>query len=260
MILHFFARSLVPGLRGSLRYFDCLQVKVRQENRILNKAVYVALGVDIEGKKDILGLWISENEGAKFWLNNMTEIKNRGTKDILIVCTDNLKGISDAISAVYPKTQHQLCIVHQIRNSLRFVSYKDRKKIAKDLKPIYTAINEEQAFAALEDFKSKWSKSYPHISKSWHNNWDNLIVFLEYPEAIRRIIYTTNAIESLNSQLRKVTKNKKAFPNDNAVFKMLYLNIEYIMAKWANMPVKNWPEAAAHFVVKFEDRFYGKEL
>ena len=175
-------------------FFDCLIVKVRQDKRIINKSVYIALGIDLSGHKDILGLWISDNEGAKFWLNNLTEMKNRGLLDILIACTDNLTGMSDAISAVYPKCEHQLCIVHQIRNSLKFVSYKDRKKLAADLKPIYQAITEEEAQEALESFEAKWGKNYPQIAKSWYNNWDNLMIFLQYPEAIRKIIYTTNAI------------------------------------------------------------------
>ena len=199
-------------------YFDCIVVKVRQDKRIINKSVYVALGIELTGRKDILGLWISENEGSKFWLNNLTEMKNRGMKDILIACTDNLTGMSDAISAVYPKTEHQLCIVHQIRNSLAYVSYKHRKELAGDLKPIYTAITEDDAHIALEAFETKWNKQYPHIAKSWYGNWDNLVIFLQYPEEIRRIIYTTNAIESLNSQLRKVTKNKRVFPSDDSVF------------------------------------------
>ena len=234
-------------------FFDCLVVKVRQDKRIINKAVYVALGIDLTGKKDVLGLWISENEGAKFWLGNLTEMKNRGMQDMLIACTDNLTGMSQAIEAVYPKTEHQLCVVHQIRNSLKYVSYKDRKKLAQDLKPIYTASAEDEAHLALESFDSKWSKQYPQIAKSWYANWGNLMIFLQYPEAIRKVIYTTNAVESVNSQLRKVTKNKRVFPNDESVFKTLYLTIEYITRKW-NMPIQNWGEAMAHFLIKFDDR------
>jgi transposase-like protein len=234
-------------------FFDCLVVKVRHDKRIINKAVYVALGIDLEGKKDILGLWISENEGAKFWLGNLTELKNRGMSDMLIACTDNLTGMSEAISAVYPKCEHQLCIVHQIRNSLKYVSYKDRKELAGDLKPIYQAATEEGSLLALESFENKWSKRYPQIAKSWYENWANLVIFLQYPEAIRKIIYTTNAIESVNSQLRKVTNNKRVFPNDDAVFKSLFLTIDYITAKWT-MPIQNWNEAMAHFLIKFEHR------
>jgi len=234
-------------------FFDCLVVKVRQDKRIINKAVYVALGIDLEGKKDVLGLWISENEGAKFWLGNLTEMKNRGMQDMLIACTDNLTGMSDAIGAVYPRTEHQLCIVHQIRNSLKYVSYKDRKQVAANLKPIYTASTEDEAHLALESFDSKWSKQYPQIAKSWYSNWNNLIVFLQYPDAIRKVIYTTNAVESVNSQLRKVTNNKRVFPNDEAVFKMLYLTINYITRKWT-MPIRDWNVAMAHFMIKFEGR------
>lgn len=234
-------------------FFDCLVVKVRHEKRIINKAVYVALGIDLSGRKDILGLWISENEGAKFWLGNLTEMKNRGMTDMLIACTDNLTGMSEAISAVYPKCEHQLCIVHQIRNSLKFVSYKDRKELVADLKPIYQAATEDEAQEALDAFDTKWSKQYPQIAKSWYNNWENLIIFLQYPKAIRRIIYTTNTIESLNSQLRKVTKNKRVFPSDESVFKTLYLTINYITAKWT-MPIRDWNEAMAHFLIKFDDR------
>lgn len=234
-------------------YFDALVVKVRQDKRIINKSVYVALGIDLNGKKDILGLWISENEGAKFWLNNFTEMKNRGLQDILIACSDNLTGMSEAISAVYPKTEHQLCIVHQIRNSLKYVSYKDRKELAADLKLVYSSITEDEALNALGEFDLKWGKQYPHIAKSWQNNWNNLVVFLQYPEVIRRIIYTTNSIESLNSQLRKVTNNKRVFPSDDAVFKSLYLTIDYITRKW-NMPIQNWGESMAHFLIKFEGR------
>ena len=234
-------------------YFDALVVKVRQDKRIINKAVYVALGIDLTGRKDILGLWISENEGAKFWLNNFTEMKNRGLKDILIACSDNLTGMSEAISAVYPETEHQLCIVHQIRNSLAYVSYKDRKKVAADLKLVYGSVTEDEALSALSDFDLKWGKQYPHIAKSWQNNWENLVVFLQYPEVIRRIIYTTNAIEGLNSQLRKVTNNKRVFPSDDSVFKTLYLTIDYITRKWS-MPIQNWGEAMAHFLIKFEGR------
>jgi transposase-like protein len=234
-------------------YFDALVVKVRQDKRIINKAVYVALGIDLTGRKDILGLWISENEGAKFWLNNFTEMKNRGLKDILIACSDNLTGMSEAISAVYPETEHQLCIVHQIRSSLAYVSYKDRKKVAADLKLVYGSVTEDEALGALSDFDLKWGKQYPHIAKSWQNNWENLVVFLQYPEVIRRIIYTTNAIEGLNSQLRKVTNNKRVFPSDESVFKTLYLTIDYITRKWS-MPIQNWGEAMAHFLIKFEGR------
>ena len=203
--------------------------------------------------KDVLGLWVSENEGAKFWLNVFTELKTRGVGDILITCTDNLTGMHEAISAVYPKSIHQLCIVHQLRNSFQYVSYKDRKEVANDLKPIYKSVNEQDAEMALDQFDKKWSIKYPQIAKSWYSNWENLIAFLDFPEPIRRIIYTTNPIESLNSQLRKTTKNKKLFPNDDAVFKILFLTIENITRKWT-MPITNWNEAMSHFLIKFDGR------
>jgi putative transposase len=234
-------------------YFDCIVVKVRQDKRIINKAIYIALGLECSGVKDILGLWISENEGAKFWLNNLVELKNRGLQDILIACTDNLPGMSEAIKTVFPKTEHQLCIVHQIRTSLKYVSYKDRKNLVKDLKPIYTAINEQEASLALESFGEKWAKKYPYISKTWKQNWVNLILFLEYPAEIRKVIYTTNPIESVNSQLRKVIKNKRVFPNDNSVWKIFYLAIEYMKKKWTMAP-HNWSNAMSHFMIKFEGR------
>lgn len=234
-------------------FFDCLVVRVRQDKRIINKSVYVALGIDKSGRKDVLGLWISENEGAKFWLGNLTELKNRGMHDMLIACTDNLTGMSEAIAAVYPKTEHQLCVVHQIRNSLKYVSYKDRKDLSAALKRIYIAPTEDEALMALESFASKWDKKYPQVAKSWYAHWTNLMVFLQYPGAIRKVIYTTNAIESVNSQFRKVTKNKRVFPNDLAVFKTLYLTINYMTKKWT-MPIQNWNEAMAHFLIKFEGR------
>jgi transposase-like protein len=233
--------------------FDCLVVKVRQDKRIINKAFYIALGIDSSGMKDVLGFWISENEGAKFWLGVFTELKNRGLQDILIACTDNLTGMKDAIIATFPKTEHQLCIVHQIRTSLKYVSYKDRRQLAQDLKPIYTSSTEDEAMLALEEFSKKWDGKYPQISKSWYSNWSNLVIFLGYPEQIRRIIYTTNSIESLNSQLRKVTKNKRIFPSDESVFKALYLTIRNITRKWT-IPIQNWNETMAHFLIKFEDR------
>jgi putative transposase len=234
-------------------FFDCIVVKVRQDKRIINKAVYIALGIDTSGLKDVLGLWISENEGAKFWLGNLTELKNRGMQDMLIACTDNLKGMSDAITAVFPKCEHQLCVVHQIRNSLAYVSYKDRKELAADLKPIYTAATEDEALLALQSFESKWGQKYPQIAKSWLNHWANLVGFLQYPQTIRKMIYTTNAIESVNSGLRKITNNKRIFPNDESVFKSFYLTLNYMTSKWT-MPIQNWGEALSHFMIKFEGR------
>lgn len=234
-------------------FFDCIVVKVRQDKRMINKAVYIALGIDRSGLKDVLGLWISENKGAKFWLGNLTELKNRGLQDRLIACTDNLSGMSEAITAVFPKCEHQLCIVHQIRNSLAYVSYKDRKELAVDLKPIYTAATEDDALLALQSFESKWGQKYPQIAKSWLNHWANLVGFLQYPKTIRKMIYTTNAIESVNSGLRKITNNKRIFPNDESVFKSFYLTLNYMTAKWT-MPIQNWGEALSHFMIKFEGR------
>jgi transposase-like protein len=234
-------------------YFDALVVKIRQDKKILNKAVNIALGINKDGNKEVLGLWISDNEGAKFWLSVFTELKNRGLRDILIACTDNLQGMTEAMQTAYPKTSHQLCIVHQIRNSLNLVSYKDRKSVAGDLKPIYTAVTEEEAMSNLESFSKKWNKQYPSISKSWHENWLNLTIFLHYPEEIRRVIYTTNPIESLNNNLRKVTRNKRVFPTDDAVLKNFFLVIHGLSKKWT-MPIKNWHEAMSHFMIVFEER------
>jgi transposase-like protein len=234
-------------------FFDCLFVKIKHDRQIINKAVYVALAIDKEGKKDILGIWINETEGAKFWLSVLNELKNRGVSDILIACTDNLSGMGDAINTVFPKTDHQLCIVHQIRNSLKFVSYKERKEVAEDLKSIYNAVNEDSALSALDSFSKKWDKKYPHISKSWYNNWENLVIFLAYPEKIRKIIYTTNSIESVNSCFRKVSKNKRSFPNDESVLKLFYLSVDKMTKKWRH-PIPNWGEAIGQFMIKFEGR------
>mgnify|MGYP001060501947 FL=1 len=234
-------------------FFDCIVVKVKEDKRIINKAVYVALGISLTGHKDVLGLWISQNEGAKYWLGVFTELRNRGLQDIFIACTDNLKGMSDAIEAVYPQTKHQLCIVHQIRNSLKYVPYKDKKEVAAELKKIYDAETIDIAETELQNFAAKYDSRYPLISKSWLNNWDNLTVFLQYPPKIRKVIYTTNAIESLNSQFRKVIKNKKLFPKDDSVFKSLFLAIDYITKKWS-MPVRYWNDAMPYFAIEFEDR------
>ncbi|EET21256.1 LOW QUALITY PROTEIN: transposase, partial [Francisella philomiragia subsp. philomiragia ATCC 25015] len=234
-------------------FFDYIVIKVREDKRIINKAVYVALGISLTGHKDVLGLWISQNEGSKYWLGVFTELKNRGLQDIFIACTDNLKGMFDAIQAVYPQTKHQLCIVHQIRNSLKYVPYKDKKEVAKELKNIYDAEAIDIAEAELENFANKYDAKYPLISKSWLNNWDNLTVFLQYPPKIRKVIYTTNVIESLNIQFSKVIKNKKIFPKDDSVFKSLYLTIDYLTKKWS-MPVRYWNEAMPYFAIEFEDR------
>ena len=234
-------------------YFDALRIKSREEGRILNKAVYLAIGVGMDGHKDVLGIWIEKNEGAKFWLSVFTELKNRGLQDVLIACVDGLKGLPEAIEAVYPDTEVQLCIVHMVRNSLRFVSYKHRKEIATDLKTIYRATTIEQAETALTAFAERWDPQYPMISKSWRNNWERLTPFFAYPEDIRKVIYTTNAIESVNSSLRKFTKNRNSFPNDESVIKLLYLVLQNIMKKWT-MPIRDWSLAIHQFAIRFGDR------
>lgn len=238
----------------SILYLDCIVVKVRHDNQIINKAVYLALGVNMEGKKELLGMWISKNEGAKFWLMILTELKNRGVQDILIACVDGLTGFPEAINTVYPKTQVQLCIVHMLRNSLKFVSYKDRKEVVKDLKLIYTATTEESGLLALEKFGEKWNNKYGYIYQSWMAKWDTITPFFSYPPEIKKAIYTTNAIESMNMTLRKVIKNKRVFPNDDSVFKLLYLAINNISKKWT-MPIRNWSAAINHFNITFNGRF-----
>jgi transposase-like protein len=234
-------------------YLDCLVVKVREDKRIINKAVYLALGVNLEGQKELLGMWMSQNEGSKFWLSVLTELKNRGLEEILIVCVDGLTGFPEAIESVYSKAKVQLCIVHMVRNSLKYVSWKDRKALVEDLKLIYRSKTLEEAELALSAFSNKWDKKYPIISQSWLRNWDRLTPFFAYPADVRRAIYTTNAIESLNMTLRKVIKNKRVFPNDEAVFKLLYLAINNISKKWT-MPIHNWKEAMNWFMIEFSDR------
>ena len=234
-------------------YLDCIVVKTREDKRIINKAVYLALGVNMEGQKELLGMWISQNEGAKFWLSVLTELKNRGLEDIFIASVDGLTGFVDAIASVYPETKVQLCIVHMVRNSLKYVSYKDRKALVEDLKDIYKAKTLEEAELALSEFSNKWDGKYPSISQSWLKNWENLTPFFAYPADVRRAIYTTNAIESMNMTLRKVIKNKRVFPNDEAVFKLLYLAINNVSKKWT-MPIQNWKDAMNWFIIEFGDR------
>jgi transposase-like protein len=234
-------------------YLDCLVVKVRQDKHVINKAVYLALGVNVEGHKELLGMWISENEGAKFWLNVLTELQNRGVKDILIACVDGLKGFPDAINTVYPDTQIQLCIVHMVRNSLKFVPWKDYKAITADLKRIYQSITEDEALMSLEQFEQRWDSKYPNISRSWRNNWQNVSTLFNYPEDIRKAIYTTNAIESLNSVIRKAIKKRKLFPHDDSAKKVIYLAIDQASKKWT-MPIRNWKTALNRFMIEFEDR------
>jgi transposase-like protein len=237
-------------------YLDALYVNIRVSGRVSKRAVYVVLGVNCEGNKELLGLWIgeAEAEGAKFWLKVLTDLKNRGLKDILIACCDGLVGFPQAIEALYPQTQVQLCIVHLIRNCLRYVPWKDAKAVAADLKPIYQAATLEAAEAALDAFAAKWDALYPAISQIWIRHWDNIIPIFDYPMDIRKVIYTTNAIESLNRSLRKVIKTKAVFPDEESVFKLMYLAMNNIAKRW-NRPIKNWKAALSHFAILFPGRF-----
>ena len=234
-------------------FMDALRVKIRDNGHVINKAVYMALGVNLDGNKEVLGLWVAKEEGAKFWLKVVTELKNRGVKDMFIACVDGLKGFPEAIESVYPETQVQLCIVHMVRNSLRFVPWKDKKAVVADLKTIYTATNAEVAKENLNAFRSKWNEKYPTIADSWERNWEGLIPFLSYPDYIRKAIYTTNAIESLNRSLRKVSKNRGSFPNDESALKLLYLALRNISKKWT-MPIRLWKQALNQFVILFPGR------
>ncbi len=234
-------------------YLDCIHVKVRDSGAVRVKAVYLALGINLAGEKELLGLWIAQTEGAKFWLQVVTELKNRGVADIFIACVDGLKGFPEAIEAVYPKTAVQLCIVHLVRYSLNYVSWKLRKDVAADLRAIYTAATVEEAGRQLDAFEEKWGEAYPSIGQSWRRNWPRVIPFFDYPPEIRKVIYTTNAIESVNMGLRKVTKNRGAFPSDEALLKLFYLALKNISAKWT-MPIRDWKAALNRFTIQFEDR------
>ena len=234
-------------------YLDCIVVKIRQDRQVLNKAIYLALGVNMEGRKELLGLWLSENEGAKFWLGVLTELQNRGVKDILIACVDGLKGFPDAINAVFPNTRIQLCIVHLVRNSVKYVPWKDYKPVTADLKLVYQSATEAEALLALEQFAAHWDGKYPQISRSWRAHWHNLNTLFGYPEDIRKAIYTTNAIESLNSVIRKALQKRKLFPSDDSAKKVVYLAIQEASQKWT-MPIKNWKSALNRFMIEFEGR------
>ncbi|MHC6527021.1 IS256 family transposase [Vibrio proteolyticus] len=234
-------------------YLDCIVVKIRQDKQVINKSVYLALGVNMDGQKELLGMWLSENEGAKFWLNVLTELQNRGVKDIPIACVDGLKGFPDAINTAFPKTQIQLCIVHMVRNSMKYVPWKDYKAVAADLKAIYQSKTEDEALLGLEMFSDKWDAKYPQISRSWTAHWDNLNTLFNYPEDIRRAIYTTNAIESLNSVIRKAIKKRKLFPTDESARKVIFLAIQDASKKWT-MPIRNWRQALNRFMIMFEGR------
>ena len=234
-------------------YLDCIVVKIRQDKQVINKAIYLALGVNMEGHKELLGMWLAENEGAKFWLNVLTELQNREVKDILIACVDGLKGFPDAINTAFPDTHIQLCIVHMVRNSIRYVPWKDYKAVTTDLKQIYQSVTEEEALVALDQFSQRWDEKYPQISRSWHAHWHNLNTLFNYPQEIRKAIYTTNAIESLNSVIRKAIKKRKLFPTDDSAKKVVYLAIQAASKKWT-MPIRNWKMALNRFMIEFEDR------
>ena len=234
-------------------FLDALFVKIRDSGTIRNKAVYLALGVNLRGDKELLGLWIEQNEGAKFWLHVLTELKNRGVGDIFIACCDGLSGFPQAIETVYPKAQVQLCIVHMVRNSLTYVSWKHRKQVAKDLRAIYQAATLEQAEAALDRFAEHWDKQYPTISRLWRRHWDHLTPFFAFPQEIRKVIYTTNAIESMNRGLRKIIKTRGAFPTDEAARKLLYLALLNLSRRWTR-PLVHWTAAINQFIIMYEDR------
>jgi putative transposase len=236
-----------------IMYLDAIQFKVRDSGHVKNKAIYLAIGVTIEGYKEVLGLWIAQTEGAKFWLQVVTELKNRGVTDIFIACVDGLKGFPEAIESVFPQTEVQLCIVHLVRHSLNFVGWKQRKEVAADLKLIYRAATEAEADQRLTEFSLKWDAKFPMIAKSWRSNWTRVIPLFGHPPEIRKIIYTTNAIESLNMSLRKVTKARGSFPNDEAVSKLLYLALRNIAKKWT-MPVHAWKDALNRFAIIYENR------
>ncbi len=234
-------------------YLDALQVKVRDGAHIRNKAIYLAIGVNLSGTKEVLGLWVAQTEGAKFWLQIVTEIKNRGVQDIFIACVDGLKGFPEAIETVFPEAQVQLCIVHLVRHSLNYVGWKQRKEVAADLQTIYRASTREEAEMKLSEFAQKWDEQFPTISRSWRSNWERIVPFFAYPADIRKVFYSTNAIESVNMSLRKIIKNRGSFPTDESALKLLYLALQNISRKWT-MPIKEWKAALNRFAILFEDR------
>lgn len=234
-------------------YLDAIVVKIRDQGVVRNKSVYIALGVTVQGNKEVLGLWIEPTEGAKFWLKVVNELKTRGIQDVLILCCDGLKGFPEAIEAVFPKAVVQTCIVHMIRNSVRFVSYKDRRELVRDLKPIYAAASREDAEHALAAFEERWGRRYAMIGAAWRNNWERVVPFLDFPPEIRRIIYTTNAIESLNSSLRKLVFHRGHFPSDEAAIKLLFLGLRNLEKRW-NRSAREWNKALGQFAIFFEGR------
>jgi transposase-like protein len=234
-------------------FMDAIHYKIREDGHILNRAAYVVLGVTIDGNKDILGIWIGENETSKFWLGVMNDLKNRGVQDVLLFCVDGLTGLKEAINAAYPKAEIQRCIIHQLRNSFKYVCYKDIKQFSKDFKAVYNAINEETALESLNEVKEKWGKTYPFAIKSWESNWEVLSPFYKYPQEVRKIIYTTNIIEGLHRQYRKVTKSKTMFPSDIALEKMLYLASLNVMKKWTQR-YSNWDQVLSQLLIMYPDR------
>ena len=234
-------------------FLDAMHYHVRSEGHIVKKTVYIAIGINMDGKKDVLGMWVGENESAKFWAGVLNSMRNRGVDDILIACTDNLTGFSQAIEAVFPQTDIQNCIIHQLRNSSKYVSYKDLKALMADLKKVYTAVDEESAMSALDDFAAVWDSKYPKISKSWYDNWANLSTYFKFPQELRKLIYTTNTIEGFNRQLKKVTKAKSVFPTDDSLFKMLYLAMKDITKKWTGRR-QDWSSIYAQLVIYYGDR------
>ena len=233
-------------------YLDCIHVKIR-DGSVRVKAIFLAIGINMSGEKEVLGLWIAQTEGAKFWLQVVTELRNRGIQDIFIACVDGLKGFPEAIEAVYPKAAVQLCVVHMVRNSLNFVSWKMRAEVAADLKRIYTASTADEAEQRLGEFEEKWDEDYLPIGLSWRRNWARIIPFFDYPPEIRKVIYTTNAIESVNMSLRKITKNRGSFPSDEALLKLFYLALRNISKTWT-MPIRDWKAALTRFTIQFDDR------
>ena len=245
------ARPLDPVY--PILYLDALVIKIRQGRQVINRSVYLALGVTLEGHKELLGLWLSDTEGAKFWLSVLTDLQNRGVQDVLIACVDGLSGFPEAINAVFPQTDIQLCIVHMVRNSLKYVPWKDYRAVTADLKAIYQASTEEQGKLALRQFGERWDDKYPQISRSWTEKWENLNTFFAYPADIRKAIYTTNAIESLNSVVRKAVKKRKVFPNEESAKKVIFLAVQQASRKWT-MPIRDWKAALNRLMILFEDR------
>jgi transposase-like protein len=244
-------RSLEPFY--PVLFLDALVINVKDGAHIVKKSIYLALAIRLDGQKELLGLWIEQNEGAKFWMSILNELRNRGVQDILIAAVDGLTGFPEAISAVFPKAEVQLCIVHMVRNSLKFVPYKDRKLVAADLKNIYLSPSEELASVALDTFAEKWDGKYPMISRSWRNRWPEIIPFLKFPEIIRKAVYTTNAIESLNYSIRKVTRNRQSFPTTDAAIKLVFMALQNIAKRWT-MPLRDWGSALNQFAIIYGDR------